>query len=53
MTLTSDAGTHNAQALAVLRIAVGILFLIFAEYKVLGTQCPSTSGKRTSPGRNS
>ena len=36
------APTHpidrNAFALAVLRISVGILFLIFAEYKVFGTQ---------------
>lgn len=29
---------RNAFALAFLRIAVGILFLIFAEYKVFGTQ---------------
>jgi uncharacterized membrane protein YphA (DoxX/SURF4 family) len=29
---------RNAVALAGLRIAVGILFLIFAEYKVFGTQ---------------
>jgi uncharacterized membrane protein YphA (DoxX/SURF4 family) len=29
---------RNALALAFLRIAVGILFLIFAEYKVFGTQ---------------
>jgi thiosulfate dehydrogenase (quinone) large subunit len=28
----------NTRALAFLRIAVGILFLIFAQYKVLGTQ---------------
>ena len=28
----------NALALAVLRIAVGVLFLIFAQYKVFGTQ---------------
>src|SRR5438552_16291211 len=28
----------NAKALAYLRIAVGILFLIFGEYKVFGTQ---------------
>jgi uncharacterized membrane protein YphA (DoxX/SURF4 family) len=28
----------NSQALAALRIAVGILFLIFAQYKVFGTQ---------------
>jgi uncharacterized membrane protein YphA (DoxX/SURF4 family) len=29
---------RNAVALAALRIAVGILFLIFCEYKVFGTQ---------------
>jgi len=29
---------RNARALAFLRIAVGILFLIFAQYKVFGTQ---------------
>jgi len=29
---------RHAQALAGLRIAVGVLFLIFAEYKVFGTQ---------------
>lgn len=29
---------RNALALAVLRICVGILFLIFGEYKVFGTQ---------------
>ena len=28
----------SARALAILRIAVGILFLIFSEYKVFGTQ---------------
>jgi len=28
---------RNARALAVLRIAVGVLFLIFGEYKVFGT----------------
>lgn len=35
MTPTVD---RNAQALAGLRIAVGVVFLIFAEYKVFGTQ---------------
>lgn len=30
------ASTSNTRALAALRIAVGILFLIFAEYKVFG-----------------
>jgi uncharacterized membrane protein YphA (DoxX/SURF4 family) len=37
-----SASTHqldrNALALAVLRVSIGILFLIFAEYKVFGTQ---------------
>ncbi len=31
-------GVSAAKALAALRIAVGILFLIFGEYKVFGTQ---------------
>jgi len=38
MTLSSNPGARNTQALASLRIAVGVLFLIFAEYKVFGTQ---------------
>ena len=38
MTLSPDPGTRNTHALAALRIGVGILFLIFAEYKVFGTQ---------------
>lgn len=29
---------RNTRALSLLRIAVGVLFLIFAEYKVFGTQ---------------
>jgi len=33
-----DCSQRNARALAFLRLAVGILFLIFAEYKVFGTQ---------------
>jgi thiosulfate dehydrogenase [quinone] large subunit len=33
-----NSRSANAKALAFLRIAVGILFLIFAQYKVLGTQ---------------
>ena len=38
--MTSDLGSdaRNARALAILRIGVGILFLIFAEYKVFGAQ---------------
>jgi thiosulfate dehydrogenase [quinone] large subunit len=38
MALPTDAGTRNTHAMAVLRIAVGIFFLIFAEYKVFGTE---------------
>lgn len=38
MTSPKDSGTRNARALAVLRIGVGLLFLIFGEYKVFGTQ---------------
>jgi uncharacterized membrane protein YphA (DoxX/SURF4 family) len=34
----STNAESNAKALALLRIGVGILFLIFAEYKVFGTQ---------------
>ena len=33
-----NAPDSNARALAFLRIAVGIFFLIFGEYKVFGTQ---------------
>jgi thiosulfate dehydrogenase [quinone] large subunit len=31
-------GISSAKALAILRLSIGILFLIFAEYKVFGTQ---------------
>src|SRR5216117_1938942 len=37
MTLTLDSSTRNNYALAFLRIGVGILFLIFGQYKVFGT----------------
>ncbi len=37
MTLSSDPSTRNSYALALLRIGVGVLFLIFAQYKVFGT----------------
>jgi thiosulfate dehydrogenase (quinone) large subunit len=38
--MTMNMGTQltNSQALAALRIAVGVLFLIFAQYKVFGTE---------------
>jgi thiosulfate dehydrogenase [quinone] large subunit len=35
---------RNAMALAALRIAVGVLFLIFGEYKVVGTDFTSGGG---------
>jgi len=35
---SSQANHANARALAVLRIGVGIFFLIFGQYKVFGTQ---------------
>jgi thiosulfate dehydrogenase (quinone) large subunit len=37
MALSSNAGSRNGYALALLRIGVGILFLIFGQYKVFGT----------------
>jgi thiosulfate dehydrogenase (quinone) large subunit len=37
MTTTSDPNIRNTYALALLRIGVGVLFLIFGEYKVFGT----------------
>lgn len=33
----SAAGVSSARALAILRISIGVLFLILAEYKVFGT----------------
>ena len=38
MTAAAQTSDRNALALAILRIGVGALFLIFAEYKVFGTQ---------------
>ena len=38
MRLSDDDVNRNALALAGLRIAIGCLFLIFAQYKVFGTQ---------------
>ena len=38
MQTQSDPQKANARALAFLRISVGLLFLIFAQYKVFGTQ---------------
>ena len=37
MALSSDPNTRNTHALALLRIGVGLLFLIFGQYKVFGT----------------
>jgi len=36
MALTSDPNARNSYALALLRIGVGIFFLIFGQYKVFG-----------------
>jgi thiosulfate dehydrogenase [quinone] large subunit len=38
MKLSIDPQLTNAKALAFLRVSVGILFLIFGQYKVFGTQ---------------
>jgi uncharacterized membrane protein YphA (DoxX/SURF4 family) len=38
MTVNAESERRNTRALAVLRIGVGALFLIFGEYKVFGTQ---------------
>ena len=38
MAAASNQSDRNTLALAVLRICVGILFLIFGEYKVFGTE---------------
>jgi len=37
MILPSSADTRNSHSLALLRIGVGILFVIFGQYKVFGT----------------
>src|SRR5260370_24192391 len=37
MTSPSDPCTRNTYALGLIRIGVGVLFLIFAQYKVFGT----------------
>ena len=37
MALPSDSCTRNTYALALLRIGVGLLFMIFGQYKVFGT----------------
>jgi len=38
MAAASHPENSNSLALALLRIAIGVLFLIFAQYKVFGTQ---------------
>jgi uncharacterized membrane protein YphA (DoxX/SURF4 family) len=37
MTLSSDPGSRNTYALLVICLGVGLLFLIFGQYKVFGT----------------
>src|ERR1700747_3259571 len=46
MTPSPDSQPANARALAFLRVCVGILFLIFAQYKVFGTQFTLHGGFR-------
>ncbi len=38
MNAATDSQSANERAMALLRISVGILFLIFGQYKVFGTQ---------------
>lgn len=38
LSLPRTSADHNGRALAFLRLAVGLLFLLFGEYKVFGTQ---------------
>ena len=38
MMASDQQPNRNTRALALLRIGVGVLFLIFGEYKVFGTQ---------------
>ena len=38
MNVSSDSSDRNSFALALLRIGVGAFFLVFAQYKVFGTQ---------------
>jgi thiosulfate dehydrogenase [quinone] large subunit len=40
----SGAGVSSARALAILRISIGALFLILAEYKVFGTEFTGGGG---------
>jgi thiosulfate dehydrogenase (quinone) large subunit len=38
LSIPQTSANHNGRALAFLRLAVGLLFLLFGEYKVFGTQ---------------
>jgi uncharacterized membrane protein YphA (DoxX/SURF4 family) len=46
MPTTSSSTDRNAHALAYLRIGVGILFLLFGQYKVFGTEFTLGGGFR-------
>src|SRR5246127_1099631 len=46
MKSATDSQFTNAKAMAFLRISVGILFLIFGQYKVFGTQFTLHGGFR-------
>jgi thiosulfate dehydrogenase (quinone) large subunit len=47
MASISSQPNRNAMALAALRIAVGVFFVIFGQYKVFGTQFTLGGGFRT------
>lgn len=47
MPSSSQSSDRNAQALAALRIGVGIFFIVFGEYKVFGTQFTLHGGFQT------
>jgi len=47
MASISSQTNRNAMALAALRIAVGVFFVIFGQYKVFGTQFTLGGGFRT------
>jgi len=47
MPASSSGANRNAHALAALRIAVGLFFVIFGQYKVFGTQFTLGGGFRS------
>jgi uncharacterized membrane protein YphA (DoxX/SURF4 family) len=47
MAASTSGSSRNAMALATLRIAVGVFFVIFGQYKVFGTQFTLGGGFRS------